>query len=69
MGKVLNFKDIDGTLFGEQEDCVMIKEWVPLSPGDVEHKYYCYGRGLMQVEGNAGGKTVCTDLVRVEAIP
>ncbi len=52
-----------------QISILMIKEWVPLSPGNVEHKYYCYDRGLMQVEENAGGKTVYTDLVRVEAIP
>ena len=65
MGKVLNFKTIDTVTEGEQEGCVVIKEWVPLDPGNVEHKYYCYGHGLLLVEGNAGGKTVYTDLVDV----
>ena len=71
MGKVLNFKDVEvlveieaGPVLDEElEGCAMIKEWVPLEPGNVEHKYYCYGYGLMQVEGNAGGPTVWTDLV------
>lgn len=65
MGKILNFKDIETVLNGEQEDCLVVKEWVPLSPGNVEHKYYCYGLGLQLVQGNAGGKTVWTDLVDV----
>lgn len=71
MAKVLNFKDVEvfveieaGPVLDEElEGCAMIKEWVPLEPGEVEHKYYCYGYGLMQVEGNAGGPTVLTDLV------
>jgi hypothetical protein len=65
MGKVLNFKDIETVFYGDQEGCVVTKEWVPLEPGNVEHKYYCYGKGLLLVEGNAGGKTVYTDLVDV----
>jgi len=68
MGKVLNFKTIDTYLYDEQEDCVTIKEWVPLSPGNVEHKYYCRDYGLVLVQGNAGGKTEWTDLVAVEDI-
>ncbi|NND45892.1 MAG: hypothetical protein HKN58_11260 [Xanthomonadales bacterium] len=65
MGKVLNFKDVESVWFGPAEGCVVTKEWVPLEPGNVEHKYYCYGQGLVLVEGNAGGKTVWTDLVEV----
>jgi len=68
MGKVLNFKTIHTYLYDEQEDCVTIKEWVPLSPGNVEHKYYCRDYGLVLVQGNAGGKTEWTDLVAVEDI-
>lgn len=63
--KILNFVDVDTFLFGEQEGCVKIKEWVPLEPGNVEHKYYCLDRGLVLVAGIAGGKTVWTDLVEV----
>lgn len=65
MGKVLNFKKLDGPLVGKQSDCLRTKEWNPLEPGSIEHKYYCYGLGLVLVEENAGGKTVWVDLVEI----
>ena len=65
MGKILSFKTVNTFLYGEQEGCLVVKEWVPLSPGNVEHKYYCHGFGLVLVQGNAGGKTEWTDLVEV----
>lgn len=63
MAKILNFKDVDTFLDVPNEKCLMTKEWVPLEPGNVEHKYYCYDTGLVLVEGNAGGKTEWTDLI------
>ena len=66
MGKILNFKKVNSeyldTIF---YGCVVIKEWVPLEPGSIEHKYFCRDIGLVQVEGNAGGKTEWTYLVEV----
>ena len=66
MGKVLNYKKVDTFLFGKLEGCLMIKEWVPLDPGAIEHKYYCKNIGLVTVEENAGGKTLWVDLVSVD---
>lgn len=34
-----------------------------VDPGNVEHQCHRHGHGLLMVEGNAGGKTVYTDLV------
>lgn len=68
MGKVLNFKKVDTVLYGKLKGCLMIKEWVPLDPGSIEHKYYCEDKGLVLVEENAGGKTVFVDLV-INATP
>lgn len=65
MGKVLTFKDVDTLVFGELEDCLVTKDWVPLEPGSIEHKYFCYGHGLVQEEGTAGGKTGYSILVDV----
>jgi hypothetical protein len=65
MGKILNFKTVDSDYLGLLDDCVVIKEWVPLSPGSVEHKYFCKDHGLVQVEGISGGKTEWTYLVDV----
>jgi len=65
MAKVLNFKPVD-SLFGDFEGCLVMKEWVPLEPGNVEHKYYCEDLGLVLVEGNAGGPTVYEELIFVD---
>jgi len=69
MGKVINFKRLDGPVVGEQEDCLVIKEWNPLEPGSVEHKYYCLDIGLSLVEENAGGKTLWVDLIFSSLLP
>lgn len=66
MAKILKFKKVDEGLYDEQEGCLVTKEWVPLEPGNVEHKYYCYGLGLVLVEGNAGGPTVFEELIYVD---
>ena len=65
MGKVLNFKTIDTVLFGEQEHCLITKDYVPLDPGSIEHKHFCYGHGLVEEVGVAGGKTGYVFLVEV----
>jgi hypothetical protein len=65
MGKILSFKTVSSELLGTLNGCVVIKEWVPLSPGSVEHKYFCRDHGLVQVEGVSGGKTKWTYLVEV----
>ena len=65
MGKVLNFKNVETVMYGEQEDCLKTKDWVPLEAGSIEHKYFCYGLGLVLEEGTAGGKTGYSILVDV----
>jgi hypothetical protein len=34
----------------EFEECLMTREWTPLEPGHVEHKFYCPDAGLMFIE-------------------
>jgi hypothetical protein len=67
MGKILNYRTVDTFLFGDVRDCVRIKEYSPLDPGAVEHKYYCGNLGL--VEENSGGKTVFETLINVSPTP
>jgi len=66
MARILGFRDVETYLHGDQEGCAKIKEWVPLEPGNVEHKYYCEGYGLEFVEANAGGPTVYEVLIAIE---
>lgn len=63
MAKVLNFKTVDTFLFGEQENCLVTKEWSPLERGAVEQKYYCEGLGLVLIAELSGGKTLWVHLV------
>jgi len=44
--------------------CLKTKEWTPLSPGIIEHKYYAPGIGLVLIE-ELKGKTVRVELVDV----
>lgn len=52
---------------GEYEGCLVTKEWTPLEPGAIEHKYYCPevgnpGPGLVLVE-ELHGKSVYVEYV------
>jgi hypothetical protein len=56
--------------FGEFSGCLVTKEWTPLSPGAVEHKYYCpAGGGLMLIEELGGGPKVRVEFVGSERPP
>jgi len=52
--KVLRTNATASVPFGEFEDCVKIKEWTALERGNVEHKYYAEGVGLVLVEVQKG---------------
>ena len=49
--------------FGTFSNVLVTKEWSPLSPGDVEVKYYAAGVGLILVEELKGKGTVREELV------
>jgi hypothetical protein len=52
---------------GEFNRCVKTKEWTPLAPGNIEHKFYCF-----DAQGNSAGLVLIEELkgktVRVELI-
>ena len=60
-GKVLNFIPVDDF----EDDCLKTKEWTPLEPGAVEHKYYCPEDGLVLIEEVSGGPKVWVELIDV----
>jgi hypothetical protein len=53
-GKVLNYIEMDDMV------CMKTKEWTPLEPGEVEHKYYCSDgeTGMLVLIEELHGKTV-----------
>lgn len=66
-GKVLNFIELDGM------ECMKAKEWSPLEPGHIEHKFYCHddpeGPGALLLIHELQGKTVVVDLIEAWAGP
>jgi hypothetical protein len=52
---------------GDFSNCVKTKEWTPLAPGEIEHKFYCFDE-----QGNSAGLVLIEELkgktVRVEFI-
>ena len=58
---------VDATVSIELSDfanCVETKEWTPLDPGTVEHKFYAPRVGLVYIE-QLSGKTVKVELVEI----
>jgi hypothetical protein len=65
LAKVVNLGSKVEVPFGSFDPCLKTKEWSPLSQGDVEHKYYAPGWGLVLVEELKGG-TRRVELVDVD---
>jgi hypothetical protein len=63
-GKVLKLNASVSIELGDYEDCLETKEWTPLEPGNVEHKYYAPGVGLVFIE-ELKEKTVEVELVDI----
>ena len=51
--------------YGDFVDCLKTKEWTPLSPGVIEHKYYAPGVGLVFVQEHKG-KSVKVELIDID---
>ena len=65
MGKVLRL-DVNVSIdLGDYEGCLKTKEWTPLEPGTIEHKYYAPGVGLVYIE-ELKEKTVEVELVEIK---
>ena len=64
MAKTLRLNAVVSGPYGDFEDCLVTKEWTPLDPGAIEHKYYAEGVGLVLVR-ELHGKTVYVELVDV----
>lgn len=57
MARVLRLNASVAVEHGDFDECLVTKEWTPLEPGEVEHKYYAPGVGLVVIEELKGGKT------------
>ena len=64
MGKVLRLNAKVSVTYGDYDNCEMTKEWSPLERGDIEHKYYAPGVGLVYIK-ELKEKTVTYELVDI----
>lgn len=65
MAKVLSLTQKVRVPFGRFKKCLQTKEYTPLEPGVVEHKFYARGIGFIRSEGVKGSDEVL-ELVEVE---
>ena len=67
MAAVLRVNASVSIAIGEFNRCLKTKEWTPLAPGEIEHKFYCF-----DAQGNAAGLVLIEELkgktVKVEFI-
>jgi hypothetical protein len=64
MGKVLRL-DVNVSIdYDDYEGCLKTKEWTPLDPGTIEHKYYAPDVGLVYIE-ELKEKTVKVELIDI----
>ena len=62
--KVLRLNAKVSVEYGDYKKCLKTKEWTPLEPGNIEHKYYAPGTGLVLIE-ELKGKTVRVELISI----
>lgn len=69
MGKVLKVNATCEDLYGnESEECMVMKEWTQLEPGNIEHKLYHPDIGLVHIN-ELKEKTVEVELVDINIDP
>ena len=54
MAEVLSLDESVTVPYGSFDGCLKTKEWTPLQPGVVEHKYYARGVGMVSAEAIKG---------------
>ena len=67
MGQVIGVGEAISIRLGSYEDCVLIKDWTPLEPNVVEHKFYCRAVGNAVLEKKVVGDSGQIELVEFTA--
>src|SRR6266513_258867 len=56
MARVLSLSESATVPYGEFDGLLLTKEWSPLEPGTIDHKFYAQGVGLVQSLALRGGR-------------
>jgi len=65
LAEVLSLSESVSVSYGSFENCIKTKEWTPLEPDVVEHKYYATGVGVV-LEVMVKGGSERTELVEIK---
>jgi hypothetical protein len=67
MGQVLGLSDSVSIGLGSYQDCLKIKDWTPLEPDVVEHKFYSKETGNLILEEKVAGESGRVELIEFKA--
>jgi hypothetical protein len=66
MGQVLGLSDSVSIGLGSYQDCLKIKDWTPLEPDVVEHKFYSKETGNLILEEKVAGESGRVELIEMK---
>jgi hypothetical protein len=66
MMEVLSINESVSIGFGNYENCLKLKEWAPLKPALVEHKFYSKGVGNVVIEKKVAGGSGQLELIEMK---
>lgn len=66
MGEVLSLQVAVNTQVGSFQNCLQTKDWTPLEPDIVEHKFYCAAVGNVVLEKHVAGDSGQVELVEFQ---
>jgi hypothetical protein len=67
MGEVLGLNEPVSIGLGNYQNCIKIKDWNPLEPDVVEHKFYSQEVGNLVLEMKVSGKSEKVELIEFKA--
>jgi hypothetical protein len=66
MGQVLSIDETVSIGLGSYQNCLKIKDWTPLEPNVVEHKFYCKEIGNLVLEKKVAGGSGQMELIEIK---
>jgi hypothetical protein len=66
MGQVLGLNESAHIGLGNYQNCLKIKDWTPLEPDVIEHKFYCKEVGNLILENKVAGESGRIELIELK---
>jgi len=66
MGQVLSIDESVSIGLGSYENCLQTKDWTPLEPEVIEHKFHCREVGNVVLEQKVAGESGQIEIIEVK---